>query len=120
MKKHIVRYLIEDQGYTPHRLVNGKYIPNNINDFSTMQNGGIDIRYIKGDREIIYGLNEAGRPPTLIYPRPKIILIKNIDGRKRVYTDVFDDTMNICLKKEDPQVIYEAMFDKTKKFRYEE
>ena len=45
--------------------------PNRENDdfFSSLVIGGIDVRYMKDDKIIIWGLHDRGKPPTLIYPR---------------------------------------------------
>lgn len=55
-----------------------KYIPrkgyeecNETNSFySTMTPGGLDYRYLLNDHEIIYGLDERGKPPTIVWPNP--------------------------------------------------
>ena len=47
---------------------------------STMNNGGVTTHFIKDDKEIIFGLNEYKKPPTLISPRPNIIIVK--DGKE--------------------------------------
>lgn len=123
MKKHFTKYLIEDLGFKSFRKIykEGKfeYIKNNINDFSTLQNGGLDVRYIKDDIEIIWGLHEKDKPPTLINPRPKILVETNTDGRINRMNELRDDAMNICLKEEFPEDIYKALFDKTLEFKYE-
>jgi len=40
------------------------------NDYSSLVSGHLDYRFIKGDREIVWGLNEVKKPPTLVWPRP--------------------------------------------------
>ena len=94
------------------------YYPHyNVDDFSTMVVGGTDIRFVKDedfDNEIIWGLNEYNKPPTLIYPRPRISGKKN----GRILTSLDDDAMNICLAKENHEDILIAMYDKEKVFRY--
>lgn len=117
MKKHFTKYLTEDLEFKPYRKIQGEYVQNNINDYSTMQGGGIDIRYIKDNIEIIWGLHEFKKPPTLIYPRPRIILI-NKNGF--TLNEINDDAMNICLKKESNEDIYKAMFDNSIVFKYQE
>lgn len=42
----------------------------NIGFYSSMSEH-IDLRLIKGKKEVVYGLHERGHSPTLIYPRPK-------------------------------------------------
>ena len=110
MKKHFTKYLTEDLGFKPYRRINDQYVENNINDYSTLQEGGIDIRYVKGDIVIVWGLHEHKKPPTLIYPRPRI----NYQGLNQQY----DDAMNICLKREINENIYKALFDKNILFNY--
>lgn len=89
-------------------------------DFSTM--GDIRKYYEKGDIKIIIGLHEAGKPPTLIHPRPKIRVRKtneNSEYRYTMFNQGFDDAMNICLRNETPEKIFKALFDNTIKFEYE-
>lgn len=97
-----------------------------INDFSSMVVGGTDIRFIKDkdfENQIIWGLNEHGKPPTLIYPRPKIKIKKHIEVMgitHIVYEDESrDDSMNLCLSKENHHEILENLFDKNKVFEYD-
>ena len=88
-------------GYKPYKKVYEKkqwsYVELKIEDvskFSTMESGRIDNRWVLNndfDKEIIFGLHERNKPPTLIYPRPK-----NID----------DDEMNILLKTTSPKEVY--------------
>lgn len=115
MKKHFTKYLTEDLGFKPYRKIQGKYVENNINDYSTMQEGGIDVRYIKNEIEIIWGLSEFKKPPTLISPRPRIHFT-NKDGN--LINQFGDDPVNICLKKESNEDIYKALFDKSILFNY--
>lgn len=82
-------------GYTPFRVLSkdGKkgYVPAMNNHFSTYEHGFLDIRYIRLGKEICFGLHENGKPPTLIYPRPK-----GIES---------DDEMNIILMNLPPEII---------------
>jgi len=92
-------------GYKRYRKVyeNKKwaYIEDNSGyNFSTMLSGWIDYRYLKdGEHEIIFGLSEREKPPTLCYPRPKGILN--------------DDEMNRQLKTKTPQEIYSLIAKNT-------
>ena len=70
--------ILRENGFKPYRkLFNTKtkefyLIPEYEymgSGFSTMINGGLDIRYIKGKQEVIWGLREYGKPPTLVWPR---------------------------------------------------
>lgn len=72
---------------------------------STMVN--LDHRYLKDGKEIIFGLNEAGKPPTLIYPRPNIELTRN----GKIEDNTSDDAMNVVLSKIDHEIIYQSMFN---------
>lgn len=70
-----VEYLI-DKGYKPNRKVYDRvtkqfqYVEcDNVNYFSSCAPGYEDIRLLKDNQEIIYGLHEYGHPPVLIYPR---------------------------------------------------
>ena len=73
---------------------------------------------------ILFGLNEHGRPTTLISPRPKIQVIRErvfSNGRKMnvLETEVADNSMNVVLSKEDPEKIFEAMYDHSIVFKYD-
>lgn len=72
--------------------------------FSSM--GNIHFVYIKGESKIWYGLNEFGKPPTLISPRPNVK-----EGEYYHFNEYGDDIMNRSLKAIDAEKIYSAMFD---------
>jgi hypothetical protein len=115
--KNLISYLLEigyeKFDYSPDK---GYYKSNKKGDYSSM--GKIADYFIKDNdfqNVIIWGLHEAGKPPTLIYPRPNIKVIKN--GKR--HFDEEDDCMNICLQKETAEDIYKAMFDKNTWFKYE-
>jgi hypothetical protein len=99
-KKHIVYYLIE-KGFKPFRSVyeNKKQelvLCKDPLNFSTMMNGYIDVRLIKDDSYWCFGLHEAGKPPTLIYPRTKELY--------------FDDHMNRYLQDNDNDTIFAELY----------
>jgi len=77
---------------------------------STMMD--LDNYYIKGDVKIRIGLHEHGKPPTLISPRPRILMYR--DGY--VFDEQHDDSMNAVLQKYSNEEIFEAMFNKEKVF----
>ena len=85
-------------------------------DYSTMVEYGTYGRYTHKDGRCIYwGLNEKGRPPTLITPRPRILKMEKkgyLSGEYR------DDNMFLCLQKETPEDIFKAMFDRSIVFNY--
>jgi len=67
-------YLIS-QGWAPHRKIwDGSKWEYKACEFksqySCMQSGEIDYRFLKQGKEVIFGLNERQKPPTLVYPRP--------------------------------------------------
>lgn len=77
---NFIEYLI-NKGYKSYRKVYDKnsksyqYIPdNNINYFSSAIDGYIDIRLIKDDKEVVYGLHEYKHPPVLIWPKPEGVI----------------------------------------------
>lgn len=103
------------------KLISGKHL-----DYSTMRVNGIASIYEdnKG-RQIIWGLHEYKKPPTLIYPRPNIVkyimlsehpCFTNItpEKDKKIYIDQqYDDVVNQALKEIDNELLFEAMFDKS-------
>ncbi len=123
--KNLISYLLEigyeKFDYSPSK---GYYKSSRKGDYSSM--GKIADYFVKDDNfenVIIWGLHEAGKPPTLIYPRPNITVIKNKREKdtliSRIHTEVWDDSMNTCLQKETVEDIYKALFDKTIEFKYE-
>lgn len=79
----------------------------NSDFFSTM--GVLEYTYIypTTKRKVVFGLSEKGKPPTLIYPRPKILLFRGGD----LITEIRDDAVNVALLTFDNEYIYKAMFD---------
>lgn len=98
------RYIIKGKKW---ELVSHKECGISENSFSTMVHGGLDIRYVKDNITIIWGLNEVGKPPTLIYPRPKV---KN----NNLFILYNDDLMNRILKNYSNEDIFNAMFETDK------
>lgn len=96
-----------------------------INDFSSMVVGGLSICFVKDNdfnNGIVWGLREYGKPPTIIYPRPRILVIKNSksnEGSKAFRSESYDDSMNLCLSKENHNDILKAMFDDSILFEYD-
>lgn len=72
----------------------------------------IDDNLLKG--EITFGLNEFGKPATLKYPRPNIILKRLMAGKAVIENKKQDDAMNVILEKVDHDLILDAMFDQRK------
>lgn len=65
----IIEYLISI-GYKSFRHNKIGLVPCiNPYDYSTMREGGIDVRLIKDNSIFIFGLHEHKKPPTLISPR---------------------------------------------------
>lgn len=71
--------------------------------FSTMSSGDLDYRYILNDVEIIWGLDEHGKPPSLVWPNP-------FKGQKPVYEDGKivspQDLISRYIKEHTPEQIY--------------
>lgn len=88
----------------------------NSDSLSTM--GILEYTYMHpaSGRKVVFGLSEKGKPPTLIYPRPRIYLFR--DGG--IITEVRDNAVIVALQKFGDEYIYEAMFNKTIKLFIEE
>jgi hypothetical protein len=63
--------------------------------------------------EICFGLNEYGKPPTLISPRPRIEVRRIKDGKEVIENEKYDDSMNVVLKEIPHEDILKAMYDKS-------
>ena len=63
--------------------------------------------------EIIFGLNESKKPPTLIYPRPRIEIKRIKEGKIITEGEYLDDSMNIVLNCVPHEEIFKAMYDNT-------
>ena len=63
--------------------------------------------------EIIFGLHESKKPPTLIYPRPRIEIKRIKDGKVVTEGEYLDDSMNIVLNCIPHEEIFKAMYDNT-------
>lgn len=107
------KYLI-DKGYVKHIKKGDKLIKTDKHVLSSLVN--LVHFYIKGDREIIFGLNEYLKPPTLLYPRPSIKQIE--DGK--VYNNKGDSIMHRVLDAVDYDTIYELMFDDTRLIQFKD
>ena len=72
---------------------------------------------------ICFGLHEVGKPPTLIYPRPSISVKRNrhINNEECIVieNEMFDDSMNLVLSKENTEQIFKALFDNSILFEYD-
>lgn len=115
------------KGHTISTMVNldHRYIHNsdkNLLDKIAAGKSVMDDDFTWDDRkgEIVFGLNEAYKPPTLCCPRPMII-VKRKDKEGNVYFEnqQMDDSMNIVLKEISFDQIFEAMFDKSIVFEFD-
>jgi len=100
-----------DKGYVKH-IFNCKTMQLEIakgHTLSSMVN--LDHRYIRPDieGEICFGLNERDKPPTLIYPRPRI----EVTREGKVLNEASDDAMNAVLTAFSPEEVIEAIYDKS-------
>jgi hypothetical protein len=119
----MIQYLMSI-GYRPFRYSKLGLVPCvNPYDYSTMREGGLDVRLIKGDSIFVYGLHEFKKPPTLISPRPRIKVHKTIvvDSVKKDITisESEDDAMNIVLKEIEHEQIFKAIHDKSFCFEFD-
>lgn len=71
--------------------------------------------YIRKDAIFAYGLHEAGLPPCLISPRPKIDFFLN--GTH--YTESFDIAISAMFEHESVETIYKECLTPTKTFTYD-
>ncbi len=95
------------------------YIPKtDVNLLNQIEQGKsvMDEDWKDSRNKIAFGLHEKNKPPTLISPRPRI----EAKTEKGWINEEFDDTMNICLSKEQPEKILEAMYNKDVVFKYEQ
>lgn len=67
--------------------------------------------------EICFGLNEVGKPPTLISPRPRIEVRRIHEGNIVIENEQYDDSMNIVLKEIPHDEIFKAMYDRSIVFK---
>lgn len=95
-----IEYLI-NKGYKPYRKVYNRstkeydYIEDdNVCYFSSAVSGYTDIRLIKDDKEVIYGLHQCNHPPVLIYPRPNNIT-KDEDMDRLFMDNTYDQISNM-------------------------
>lgn len=66
-----------------------------------------DFTWEDRKNEIVFGLHEAGKPTTLISPRPKI----RVKREDKILTEKQDDAMNIVLSKIPYEEILEKMYN---------
>lgn len=110
--------MLLDKGYIKHILncKTMKFEEAKGHTISTMVN--LDHRYVHNTDEnilriICFGLHEAGKPPTLISPRPRIEVKRIKDGKEIIENELYDDSMNVVLKNIPHEEIYKAMYDKS-------
>ena len=71
-----------------------------------------DFTWFDRKGEICFGLHEAGKPPTLISPRPRIEVKRIKEGREVIENEQYDDSMNVVLKDISNEEIFKAMYDR--------
>jgi hypothetical protein len=84
------------------------------NDFSSMRVGGLATFYVK-DKDfknaIIWGLNEHGKPPILISPKPNIFLKRfNKNNEVEFLNEYYQDAIFNLFKVENHQFIFDNLF----------
>lgn len=115
-------------GYIPHqedfKRRKGKLVvTTSIADkYRLSSMGYMDYKYIRGDNVIVYGLNETKKPPTIKWPKPRIIDADFVLEYKErhnivnlcVFSEVqFDDVMSKTLHKFTNKEVHDAIFDRS-------
>jgi len=72
-----------------------------------------DFTWFDRKGEICFGLNQVGKPPTLINPRPRIEVKRIKEGREVIENEQYDDSMNVVLKDISHEEIFKAMYNKS-------
>jgi len=108
------------KGHTISTMVNldHRYFHNtdtNILQKITSGKSVMDEDFTWEDRkgEVCFGLHEAGKPSTLISPRPRIRVKRIKDGKEVIENEQWDDSMNVVLKDIPHEEIFKAMYDKS-------
>lgn len=97
------KYLL-DQGFKRMvRLVNDDLVEAETDHYSLL--GYKFCVYAKDEERIYFGLHEKYKPPTLIYPRPRI--------KSKEVTPWSDDAMNRVLTKYEPKEIFKGIYDQS-------
>ena len=112
---HIVEYLL-NKGYKATRFIDGEHVPDSGElDFSTLRPGGLDIRLNKEDNWFCYGLNEANKPPSLIYPHITIEESTALSGGliQRVHRVATQDQVNRLMRIYSTEEVYNICINKT-------
>jgi hypothetical protein len=97
-----------------------KHVPVEKHNISSLVN--LDHRYVLNedfDNVICFGLHEANKPPTLISPRPRIRVKRTKNDQVVIEDERLDDSMNVVLGKEDPEMVFNALFDDSIQFEYD-
>jgi len=99
MKSAIEQYL-ESIGYIRHRF-DGKDWVEDIKPYAISSVGAVAYRYKKrGCIDVMYGLNEYGRPATVISPRP-------VYRKGNIITQMDDDTFSRATNSMHPSQLYQ-------------
>lgn len=137
--KYIVTSKFEEYlislGYKPQIHTKHGYIDADREHLSYSTMDILSIRYVNGDKEIHYGLHEHHHPPCLIWPRPKVRILRDIkcpeysgipfinkddpDKNFALETEAFDRNIDILFQKESIEDIYNAIFDDSIIFKYD-
>ena len=70
---------------------------------------------------IIFGYTDEDKPPTLVYPRPRVI-VRRYEPNGSIINDKFvsDDTMRLVLASVESKEIFKALYDKSIVFNYDQ
>lgn len=111
MKYERWRNIISTMVNLDHRYIHkdNKLMLDKINSGISVM--GDDFTFKDREGEICFGLNEFGKPPTLISPRPRIEIKRIIEGNIVFENEQIDDSMNIVLREKSFKEIFKAMYD---------
>lgn len=91
-------------GYKTYRCTKKGYIPTqNEEVFSTMTEGGLSVDYVKDFSVFTIGLDTLHRPPTLIYPKLKMLDSEN-------YEDLCNK-MERFIANNNPEEIFNELYE---------
>jgi hypothetical protein len=71
-----------------------------------------DFTWFDRKEKFVFGLNQVGKPPTLINPRPRIEVKRIKEGREVIENEQYDDSMKCCFKRYFTRKIFKAMYDR--------
>jgi len=122
--KHLLE-IITEKGYKPYRYNGKNYIlDNNPNNFSSVIVGGTAVFYVKDDdfeNPIIWGLQEMGKPPTLIKPRFNVSLKRTNPTNRcvEIINGMYNDAIDYVLKNNCHLFLFDNLYNKKLYFEFD-